>query len=200
MFDILYNPLDVISNAKQDKNIGKTFMMLAIAAIIIALLAYLTLALNVSDFGIEASEEKTPASLISLIVFIIIFASTIIMAFLYQIVLNILTEKGSFFDALTPVVYGLFIFGCGAILIYAVSYIPHIWTALVLGGIILILTIMLSISVCLKAFMELFETNLLTIIVSFLIVFIAISIIAFLISFMIGIDYISSLLPSIPTG
>ena len=166
MLNILFAPLEAIALAKEKRNIGKTFLILFVASILASLNVFITT---------RGFSDITSA----LWVFLGTFLFTILIAFLLQLALHVLSQSGGYFEALTTVSYGFFIISCGYLISSLINLIPSTNTYLkiavsALSGLVLLLAFLMSQVVILRTAMELFETDLFTVAIAIIIIYMAI--------------------------
>lgn len=167
MIDILFNPLQAIASAKTERNTGKTILVLFIASLLASLNTY-----------IKAEKISGPHVAVAFGILIGLFLLTLFVALLLQLSLHILSQKGGYFEALTTLSYGFFIMSCGYLISSIIGLIPSTGVFLtivviVLSGLVLLLTFIMSNVVMLRTAVELFQTDLFTVIVAFIVVYIA---------------------------
>ena len=169
MFDILYYPLKAIASAKKEKSIGKTILILFITSLLASLNVFIiTKKFSGTNFIVA----------FGIIVGVILLA--LFMALLLLLTLNILSQKQStYFDALTTLTYGFFIWACGYTISSLINLIPHssLLSTLIIKiliGLILLITFILAVTVKLRAAMEFFQANLFTVILALMIIYTAI--------------------------
>lgn len=176
MFDIIYSPLEAINSAKKKKSIGKTLLILFITSLLASLNVFITTKkFSVTNFFIAIG-----------IIIGVIFV-TLFMALLLLLTLNILSQKrGTYFDALTTLTYGFFIWACGYLIYSFINLIPSsgLFSTLIkntLSSSILLITFILAVTVKLRTAMELFQAPLFTVIISLFIIYTAIFLTIYLI-------------------
>ena len=167
MLDILFSPLEAIASAKTERSMGKTILVLFVASLLASLNVFImTKKFSGTNFALGFG------------ILIGVFLLTIVMAFLLQLSLHILSQRGGYYEALTTLSYGFFIMSCGYLISSIVGLIPSTGIFLtiivsILSGVVLLLTFIMSNAVMLRTAVELFKTDLFTVIVALMIVYTA---------------------------
>jgi len=174
MFDILFNPTKSIDKAKKG-NIGKTFLILLVASLFVALSVLFTSGFSLWSVIIAA------VSLVS------VFAITMFLAVLLQFTMHILSKKGGYYEALTTLTYGFFVLSCGVFLSSVITLIPKTTAVLAIivtsiSGIAMLFAFICANAVVLRAALVLFKTDLLTVVVALTIIYFGTLLVLYLIS------------------
>lgn len=157
MFDILFSPLKAIASAKSERSIGKTMLVLLVASLLAAI-----------DFFLITKKFSGIYFLIALGILLGTFLGILFLAVLLQLTIYVISQRGGYFEALTTLSYGCFIMASGYLVSSILGLVPYI--GIVLSGIIILFATILSITVMLRAAIELFQIDLLTAIIALIII------------------------------
>lgn len=167
MLDILFSPLEAIARAKKEKNVIKTFVALFVASV------------SSSIFSLNLAKYFGHKYAIMGVTFGGALLLTIIIAFLLELCMNILTPGGGYYEAITSLSYSFFIMSTGLLISFLIGWIPKhnkyiaLFTMIISISVLLV-TCTLSSAVLLRAVTALFQTNLLTAIIALSIVYSAV--------------------------
>ena len=113
MLDILAKPLSALAKAKKERNLGNVMMVLLVAAVFFGLskpFLYRTFSGDAWGYA--------------LLTLLIVFVVTVILGFLVHIIFGILTGKHNFYNAITPLVYSMYILGAALLLSSIFRLVP----------------------------------------------------------------------------
>ncbi len=171
--NLLWNPNKTIDEAYHNKDYGRTFLVLFFVALIYSgSLTILTHLLR----GFFPAKLTTPLWQIYLIAFfgaiVIIYLKYIIFSFLSNISMKTLAGKGTYYNALTSLVYSNFAPSIGVLIFTALFWLSNFITTKgmiysktinnllsAIALLILIITLLLGFSTYYKSMKELYETN-----------------------------------------
>ena len=167
MLDLIFSPLKAINRAKR-KSMKRTTLILLVASL-----------LSFVNFFLVSKSFSGTIFLGAIAALVGTFLGTLVMAWLLNLVLHILTAKGEYYHAFTTLTYGLFIGMVFFLLWGIINLIPSSGLVLtvivsILGGIAMLLGVLLSYAVMFKTAMELYDTDILTVFVGLGIVYMAI--------------------------
>ncbi len=192
MWTILTKPAEAITKAKREKDLGKSMLVLLVAVLIFGLDVLLfSGAVYRSGFG--------SAFLAGILAAIMFFIGIIILGFLLQVGLHVLTGHDDFFSSVTPLAYSWLVLACGMLIATILGLIPTFIGPL-LGVLVMLPTLVLFHVVFIKGIIELYETDLLTAIVAVFIVYTAISMALTWGTAFYGLRSISELLKAVLSG
>ncbi|MEM0360137.1 MAG: Yip1 family protein [Candidatus Diapherotrites archaeon] len=195
MLNILMNPVEEFLKAKQQKNLWHSLVVLLLECIIF------TLGFAIWLYGISMTSSNidwVSYAVIVLSVFVAFLVFNLFVGYLYRLIFRILTDKGSFFEAITVLAYSGLISSIG-FLVYAFATLI---TAFLKGNAILgILTVVLlfagfivlfvfsykAIAVMFRGFKELFETDSATVLAAYALFWLPILLAMLYIIFIVGV-------------
>ncbi|MBU0577415.1 hypothetical protein KJ742_00760 [Patescibacteria group bacterium] len=168
MFNIILAPFQAIKEAGSKKSMSRTMKVLLVASLFAGLSALLV---TKSFTGLSL--------LIALGIAVGMFVCVLVMSFFFKLSLHMLSKKGGYYEALTAVTYGCFVFACGALatsvlsLLIDINVVLNVIVALV-SVVIMLAAIILAKTIKLRAAMDFFSADLLTVIVAFVIVYVSV--------------------------
>ncbi len=173
MLNLLYDPVDAIKDAKHEMSLGKTFLVLAVMAVIVGLISKIS--------GGQMVSWVT--ALLMVVAFIVAYMLIAVMMMVSMWVMG--AKNPGYFEALTTIVYPyvplMSLWFVGLLLVWLMSQIHWIVALIVMvvWVFFLLLTYIMAIGAKLRAIMELAGTDLLTAIVINLLVILPTMVIGF---------------------
>ena len=164
MLDIVLKPLRGIARVKKERSFLKTFLVLLVSSFLVGGGVYFS-----SIFMIAGNWQL--AAGIGLGSFIMV----LLLAFLLKIALHVLAQRGGYYEALTSITYGNFVFAVGIFVYTLLNLIPAPGilrgVLFVVGAFVIMLSSITSVAVTLRMTVELFQLDLFTAVIGFFIVY-----------------------------
>lgn len=148
--DLLIDPSEVIVRAKKKRNIDKVSALLLVEWILIGL-GIIVVFSNIGCLSRVA---------LAITAFLVGVPSALFFAFLLKVVMKTLGGRGSYYEGLASVAYGLFAVSLGILVAAPFFYIPAVGS--LIGLLILAVAGALSISTFYRAVKELFAVDMIT--------------------------------------
>ena len=153
---VFTDPSSVLKQAKKEKSLSKSMLLLLQGAIILSIAAFL------APRGGFMGESLPQGTMVGIALFIIAFSFlwSLLQGLLVQFAFKVLLDKGSYFDAITPIAYAIHIASTGLLGFVILSYIPFVGVAL--GGLALLFAIILATFLAYRMYMDFYGIDLLT--------------------------------------
>lgn len=191
---ILYAPDEAILEAKKERNLMKTIVILLIScALFLA-----TLVVSYHDKLVDLFDMKFPVGIYA---FLVPFLGSLFLGFLLIVVVNTLGGNGDYFDGLTTITYSLLPLSIGVFLSMSLSVLPSIINVSTTDQNINLLHSMAiyaiymffsaeSLAIIFRSVKELFNADMLTAFIAVLIIGLVVIIPLFILMFILGLSVI----------
>lgn len=157
MINLLYDPAEAIAEAKKMKSFGKSFLVLVVVAL------FMALAMIIGTMGL--------AWLPALILFIVLIVVSLFAGLLTQLAFTTLTGKGGYFEGFTTTVYPMMAPATAILVSSILVLIPYI--GMVLSALIMAIAMIIGYATFFRAAKELFGTDYTVALVGFIVIWTA---------------------------
>lgn len=154
--EVFMQPSMVIKNAKKDKDLGKSILLMLLGGVL------LSIGVMLAPKGAMGNAVPQAALWgVSLIVIAFTFIWSLLLGLMVQLAFSLLTGKGEYYHAFTPLAYSIYIGSIGILAFALLSYIPFIGAPL--GGLALLFSVILATFFAYRLYMEYYGLDLTTV-------------------------------------
>lgn len=173
VLSLFLNPVDAITNAKANKSIGTTILLLIVISLVMGILVGVAMASGSRSYPYYSYGSYRPGVDITLVVggifaaFVVVFLGGLFIGLLAKIAVRTLGGTGGYFEGLTSVVYSFFIPSIAILIGGVLMMLPRgdafaTMVSTVIAAILMMWAVVLGAATFYRSLKELFNTDMIT--------------------------------------